>query len=107
LTVVDGRPKESRLEVRVARLLRKHKIKPEATQYRVGPYRIDFALSIVRKLGLECDGFEWHGNRLAWKRDRRRIAALEAEGWRLVHVTWDDVDDRPVETIERVRTLAS
>ncbi len=104
LHVVDGRPKESRLEVRTARLLRKHGITPEATQHRVGPHRIDFVLSIARKLGLECDGFEWHGHRLAWKRDRRRIAALEAAGWRVMHVTWDDVSDRPLETIDRIRT---
>ncbi len=107
LKLVDARPKESRLEVRTARLLRSHGITPEATQHRVGPYRIDFVLSIARRLGLECDGFEWHGNRLAWKRDRRRIAALEAAGWRLTHLTWDDVTDRPRESIDRVRVIIS
>jgi predicted transcriptional regulator of viral defense system len=81
LKLVDLRPTESRLEVRTARLLRKHRITPEATQHRVGSYRIDFVLSFACKLGLECDGFEWHGNHLAWKRDRRRVAALEAAGW--------------------------
>jgi len=60
---------------------------PEATQYIVGAYRIDFVLSIAAKLGLECD----------------RIAALEAAGWRLMHVTWDDVTVRPFETISRLR----
>ncbi len=103
LKLVAARPKESRLEVRTARLLRKHRITQEATQHQVGHYRIDFVLSIARKLGLECDGFEWHGNRLAWKRDRRRIAALEAAGWRVVHVTWDDVSERPLETVDRIR----
>ena len=107
LKLVDARPKESRLEVRTARLLRSHGITPEATQHRVGPYRIDFVLSIARRLGLECDGFEWHGNRLAWKRDRRRIAALEAAGWRLTHLTWNDVTDRPRESIDRVRVIIS
>jgi len=103
LAVVDARPKESRLEVRTARLLREHGLNPEATQYVVPPYRIDFVLSVALQLGLECDGFEWHGNRLAWKRDRRRIAALEAAGWRLLHVTWDDVTLRANETISRIR----
>jgi len=36
-----------------------------------------------------------------------RIAALEVAGWRLTHVTWDDVCDRPAETIERIRKLVS
>ena len=53
-------------------------------------------------LALECDGFEWHGDRLAWKRDRRRVAFLEARGWRLIHVTWEDVTHHPVETIQRL-----
>jgi very-short-patch-repair endonuclease len=50
----------------------------------------------------ECDGFEWHGDRLRWKRDRRRIAAIEAAGWRVVHVTWEDVTRYPVETLDRL-----
>src|SRR5262249_44895723 len=103
LRVIDLRPKESKLEVRTVRLLRSEGMTPEATQYRVGEYRIDFVLSLACKRGLECDGFDWHGNRLAWKRDRRRIAFLEAEGWRLTHVTWDDVTERPDETLARLR----
>lgn len=50
----------------------------------------------------ECDGFEWHGKRLQWRRDRRRVAAIEAAGWNIVHVTWDDVTQRPAETLDRL-----
>jgi very-short-patch-repair endonuclease len=107
LRVIDGRPKESRLEVRLARLLRRAGIIPEATQHPVGPYRIDFVLSQARKRGLEADSFEWHGNRLAWKRDKRRIAFLERQGWTIRHVTWDDVTERPAETVDRIRVLCS
>jgi very-short-patch-repair endonuclease len=68
----------------------------------VEDFRLDFVwLAIL--LGIECDGFDWHGNRLAWKRDRRRIARLEDLGWWLLHVTWDDVTQRPDETISRIR----
>jgi very-short-patch-repair endonuclease len=102
LANVDDRPRESRLEVRAARLLRRNSIEPPATQVPVGPYRLDFAWPGLR-LALECDGYEWHGNRLAWKRDRRRAAYLEARGWRLVHVTWDDLTKRPSETVTRIR----
>ena len=98
---------ESRLEVRAARLLRRHRVKPEARQHAVERFRIDFAWP-SRMLGVECDGFEWHGNRLSWKRDRRRIARLETLGWRIVHVTWADVSEHGDETIGRVReALAS
>lgn len=98
-TIIDVAPK---LEVRAAILLRNHGVIPDITQHRVGDYRIDFAW-VRRMLGVECDGYEWHGNRLAWKRDRRRVAFLEAQGWRLIHLTWDDVTLRPDETIARVR----
>jgi very-short-patch-repair endonuclease len=103
LRVVASRPKESRLEVKTARLLRAKNIEPDAVQHPVERFRLDFAWPRLM-FALECDGFEWHGNRLAWKRDRRRIARLEALGWRLVHVTWDDVAVRPLETIDRVRS---
>ena len=106
LHVIDRRPKESRLEVRTARLLRRHALEPDATQYEVAGYRLDFAW-IRRMLAVECDGFEWHGSRLAWKRDRRRVAALESLGWRLVHVTWEDVDERPDETVSRIRVACT
>jgi hypothetical protein len=52
---------------------------------------------------LECDGFEHHGRRLVWKRDRRRIAAFEAAGWRLIQLTWDDVTRHPEDSVTRLR----
>jgi very-short-patch-repair endonuclease len=99
---VNRRPTESRLEVKVARLLRNARLRPEANQHRVGRSRLDFAWPSVF-VAVECDGFEWHGNRLAWKRDRRRLARLELLGWRIVPVTWEDVSLRPDETLFRIR----
>jgi very-short-patch-repair endonuclease len=102
LRVASTRPTESRLEAKAARLLREHGLFPPTTQFRVGCYRIDFAWPDLA-LALEPDGFEWHGSRLAWKRDRRRIAYLEDAGWRLVHWTWEDVTARPGQAIARLR----
>lgn len=101
LEAAADRPVESALEVRAARLLRASRLRPPAVQHAVAGYRVDFAWPSQR-LAVECDGFEWHGSRLAWKRDRRRLAAIEATGWRVVHVTWDDVTQRPSETVARV-----
>ena len=81
---------ESRLEVKLARLLRESSLPAAERQYPVGRFRLDFAWPAAR-IACECDGFEHHGARLAWKRDRGRLAAIEAAGWRVVHVTWDDV----------------
>jgi len=98
---LEGRPKESRLEVKFARLLRRSGLPAPVAQFVVGAYRVDFAWPLLRVV-CECDGFEWHGDRLQWKRDRRRIASIEAAGWRMVHVTWDDVTRRPDETLSRL-----
>ena len=99
-------PLEYRLEVKTARLLRSGRVPDPVPQHRVAApdgrhYRLDFAWP-QRQVAVECDGFETHGYRLAWKRDRRRLAALEGMGWRIVHVTWDDVTRRPDETLHRV-----
>jgi len=52
--------------------------------------RVDFAWEAAR-IALECDGFEFHGDRGAFERDRRRWNALTRAGWRVVVVTWRDV----------------
>ncbi len=99
---LDARPKESRLEVKLARLLRKSGLPQPIAQFAVGAYRVDYAWPFFRVV-CECDGFEWHGDRLCWKRDRRRVAAIEAADWHVVHVTWDDVISRPDETLHRLQ----
>ena len=91
---------ESRLEV-VVRLLRNSSLPTPERQYPVGRFRLDFAWPSLR-IVCECDGFEHHGSRLAWKRDRGRLAAIEAAGWRIVHVTWADVTREPDQTRDRL-----
>ena len=92
---------ESRLEVKLARLLRKSSLAPPERQFAVGRFRLDFAWP-ERRIACECDGFEHHGSRLAWKRDRRRLAAIESACWRIVQVTWADVTERPDQTLDRL-----
>jgi very-short-patch-repair endonuclease len=92
---------ESPLEVKLARLLRKSSLPKPHRQAPVGRFRLDFAWPSAR-IACECDGFEHHGARLAWKRDRRRLAAIEATGWRIVQVTWADVTEEPDQTIDRL-----
>jgi very-short-patch-repair endonuclease len=87
--------------VKTRRLLRAASLPRPVVQYSLGRFRLDFAWPQFR-VSVECDGFERHGSRLQWKRDRRRVAAIEAMGWRLVHLTWDDVTRRSSESVERV-----
>jgi very-short-patch-repair endonuclease len=56
------------------------------------PGRIDFAFP-EQLLAIECDGFETHSTRPAFERDRVRLSRLAGLGWRVVHVTWLQLDD--------------
>ena len=58
----------TRGEARAACCARARSLRPER-QYPVGRFRLDFAWPAAR-IACECDGFEHHGSRLAWKRDR-------------------------------------
>jgi Transcriptional regulator, AbiEi antitoxin/Protein of unknown function (DUF559) len=44
----------------------------------------------AHRLIVETDGWDTHRTRAAFERDRRRDAALTADGWRVVRFTWHD-----------------
>jgi very-short-patch-repair endonuclease len=101
---------ESKLEVKAWRLLRGSRIPDPIRQLRVGSgahrHRLDFAWPELM-VAFETEGFEWHGTHARWKQDRIRVAALERLGWRRVVATWNDIVDRPEETLDRVADLLS
>ncbi|WP_427887688.1 DUF559 domain-containing protein [Kribbella sp. GL6] len=61
------------------------------------------------RLGLEADGFEYHGSRRALVKDCRRHVNLTIRGWRVLRFSWEDIMYDPewvVATIERAAGLA-
>ena len=48
-----------------------------------------------RRIVLEADSFEWHGNRTALRRDTRRYDALTVAGWLVLRFAWEDVMHDP------------
>lgn len=48
-----------------------------------------------RRIVVECDSWEWHGNRQGFLKDVRRYTLLSADGWTVLRFTWDDVMLRP------------
>ena len=52
----------------------------------VDGYEVDFCWPDARLI-VETDGFEHHGTRAAFERDRARDAALTARGWRVLRLT--------------------
>lgn len=91
----------SEAEARFLELVRRSKLpRPELNVHLEG-FEVDF---LWRKPGLvvEVDGFEFHSSRRAFESDRRRDARLAAAGFRVVRVTWRQLEGRPEEVLARV-----
>lgn len=71
---------------------------------RLGKYVVD-ALWAEARLVVEVDGFRFHGTRRAFERDRRRDVDLQAAGYRVVRLTWRQLQREPVAVAARLATL--
>lgn len=100
-------PMASTLEIYIDRVLRATPLPSYVRQYkiqtRVGEKRPDFAFPDYT-VAVEGDGYTSHGGRKAWLYDLRRDRALEALGWDVIHVTWDDIRDHREEFIQDLYT---
>lgn len=47
------------------------------------------------ELAIECESYEWHGDREGFRKDIRRYTLLTASGWLVLRFTWEDVMFRP------------
>jgi len=94
-TAQEPKLTRSELEVMFLRLVRQAGLPepesnlPLAALDQLAP-EVDFYWPAYR-LVVETDGWESHGTRAAFKRDRRKDAALVASGWRVMRFTYDDV----------------
>jgi hypothetical protein len=55
-----------------------------------------------QRLTVECDSATWHGGKLATEDDAARQARLEANGERVLRVTWQQALKQPQETVRRI-----
>lgn len=99
-------PTEAMFERRLSRLVRDYDLPEPVRQYAVqtedGHYRIDFAHPHL-KLAIETDGYWCHTGRARWRKGLRRGNALTLEGWRVLHVTWSDLVERPEAVAAMIR----
>jgi hypothetical protein len=58
-----------------------------------------------RRLIVELDGYETHGTRAAFERDRARDRALMAAGWRVARITKRQLDDAPTDIAAELTAL--
>jgi len=101
----SARPSESVLETKVARILRTAKLPGLVAQYDIVVAerviaRVDFAFPAA-EVAVEADGYRWHSGRTQWQHDVERRNALTNLGWRVIHVTWEDLN-RPQAIVDHV-----
>jgi very-short-patch-repair endonuclease len=100
-------PAASILESRLRRLLHRSALPKPVEQHEIHDRgrllaRVDFAYPEAR-VGIEADGYRYHSGRVAWQRDRARRNELTSRGWRILHVTWDDLEARPSSVVSQIR----
>jgi very-short-patch-repair endonuclease len=106
---LPGGPKRTRStgERAMIRLFRRAGISGFETNARIHGYEVDF---LWRDAGVvvELDGWDAHSGRVAFERDRLKIARLTAHGLVVIPVTGRQLGHDPTGVLDRVeRTLAS
>lgn len=99
-------PTRSRFERTFRAALRKAGLPMPVTGYPISHYTADFAWPAERVV-VETDGWQFHGNRIAFEDDRARDAFLVARGWIVVRVTWRRLTTTPMLVmVQLAQTLA-
>jgi very-short-patch-repair endonuclease len=80
----------SELEDRFLALCRQTGLPLPRTNTLIEGMEVDFCWP-ERRVAVETDGWEAHGTRTAFRRDRRRSAMLQLAGWTVLRFTYDDV----------------
>lgn len=105
----DG-PTESELEARVMELIdaeglprprRQHSLRV-AGRWR----RLDFFFPGTNVV-IEADGFAWHANPISFEKDRERANALAAQGFVVLHWTWQALGERRATLISELHRALS
>ena len=64
-------------------------------------WRVDFAWP-QQRVAVEYDGFDWHSDPEALRRDRQKRAALREVGWTVLSIVADDVRRRSYDMVRRI-----
>jgi very-short-patch-repair endonuclease len=91
----------SEAERRLLALVRAANLPAPRTNARLGRYEVDF-LWPEHRLIVEVDGFAFHASRAAFERDRARDAELSARGYRVIRVTWRQLQAEPHAVVARL-----
>jgi very-short-patch-repair endonuclease len=81
----------SEAERRLLSLIRDAGLPAPRTNVRIGPYEVDMLWPAARLI-VEVDGYAYHASRAAFERDRARDAELQARGYRVIRITWRQIE---------------
>jgi len=103
---LPGGPRRTRspAERAMLRLLRRAGITGYEVNARVHGYEVDL-LWREERLAVEIDGYEAHSGRVAFERDRLKVARLAAHGLTVIPITGRQVRDDPVGVTSRLRRV--
>lgn len=101
---LPGGPRRTRspAERAMLRLLRRAGFNGYETNARIGGYEVDILWRDLQ-LAVEVDGYEAHSGRVAFERDRLKIATLKARGVDVMPVTGRQIRDDPDGVAARLR----
>jgi very-short-patch-repair endonuclease len=91
----------SEAERRLRRLILDGGLPPPETNVRLLGFEVDFVWPGA-KLVVEVDGHAFHAHRAAFERDRERDQALVAAGYRVIRVTWRQLEREPLAVLARI-----
>jgi very-short-patch-repair endonuclease len=88
--IIHSRITRSRAEQRIKRVVLSLDVPTPQFNYRIrtidgGFIELDLAWPEFR-VGLDIDGYRWHGGRFNWKRDLQRDHQITVSGWNVKHV---------------------
>jgi very-short-patch-repair endonuclease len=103
----DVAPTDSALETRLSRLLRRHRLPQPERQVEIREGRefigrVDFAYPEL-KVAIEVQSYRWHSSWAARLSDMERLNRLQALGWIIIQVTYEDLERRGDTVAQRIR----
>ena len=57
------------------------------------------------ELGSRPTGYRWHSGLARWRKDRRRGNELAGLGWRVIYITWDEIQNQPAQVVASIRRM--
>ncbi len=88
-------------ERRLLALIGQAGLKKSETNVRLLGYEVDL-LWRAQRLVVEVDGHAFHAHRAAFERDRARDQVLVAAGYRVIRVTWRQLEREPLAILARI-----